>query len=70
MSVESDSELLFLEAIETYRKKYGTPRVEVTEIFIANEVFEKLVEQHEYLHQVSFEEAFEFVEDVIREADA
>ena len=38
------------------------------ELFQKNQVFEKMLIQHEYLHQVSFEEVMEFVENVIVDA--
>lgn len=68
MSVQSDCELLMLEAMEVYRKKYGISRKEVTDLFVSKDIFNKLIEQHEYLHQVSFEEALEYVENEIQEA--
>ena len=38
------------------------------ELFQKNQVFEKMLIQHEYLHQVSFEEVMEFVENLIADA--
>ena len=40
---------------------YGTASVsgnDVVELFHRNQVFEKMMIQYEYLHQISFEEAF------------
>lgn len=68
MSIQSDCELLMLETMEAYRNKYGISRKEVTDLFVSNDIFNKLIEQHEYLHQVSFEEALEYVENEIQEA--
>ena len=41
--------------------------MESAELFHKNQVFEKMMIQHEYLHQISFEEVMEFVEKVIAE---
>ena len=39
----------------------------VVELFHENQVFEKMMIQHEYLHQISFEEVLEYVEKIIME---
>ena len=65
MSVQTDCEILAVEAMEAYAEKYNISGEEVAELFHKNQVFEKMLIQHEYLHQVSFEETLEFVEKVI-----
>ena len=40
---------------------------EVNKVFHEHQVFEKIILQHEYLHQISFEEVKEFVERITTE---
>ena len=56
MSAQTDCEMLSIEVMEAYAGKYNLS---------GNKVFEKMLIQHEYLHQVSFEEVMEFVENAI-----
>ena len=65
MSVQTDCEMLSVEAMEAYARKYNLSGNEVAKLFHKNQVFENMLIQHEYLHQVSFEEIMEFVENVI-----
>jgi len=51
--------------MEAYARKYNLSGNEVAKLFHKNQVFENMLIQHEYLHQVSFEEIMEFVENVI-----
>ena len=67
MSVQTDCEMLCIEVMETYAEKYDLTGDEVAELFHKNQVFEKILIQHEYLHQISFEEVVEYVEKVIAE---
>lgn len=67
MSVQTDCEMLSIEVMETYAEKYDLTGDEVSELFHKNQVFEKMLIQHEYLHQISFEEVMEYVEKVIAE---
>ncbi len=67
MSAQTDCEMLSVEVMETYAGKYSLSGNEVAELFHKNQVFEKMMIQHEYLHQISFEEVMEFVEKVIAE---
>lgn len=67
MSIQSDVELLSVRAMEVYAKKNHMPTSEVIELFHKYQVFEKIILQHEYLHQVDFEEVMEYVEKVIEE---
>ena len=65
MSVQTDCEMLSVEVMEAYAEKYNLSGNNVAELFHKNQVFEKMLIQHEYLHQISFEEVLEFVEKVI-----
>lgn len=65
MSIQTDCEMLSIGSMEAYAKKYSLSGNEVAELFHKNQVFENMLIQHEYLHQVSFEEVMEFVEKVI-----
>lgn len=67
MSIQSDCELLAIQAMEEYAKKNHVLNSVAIEIFHNNQVFEKMLLQHEYLHQVSFEEVMEYVEKIIFE---
>ena len=67
MSVQTDCEMLSVQAMEAYARKYHISGNKVVELFHENQVFEKLIIQHEYLHQISFEEVLEYVEKIIME---
>ena len=67
MSVQTDCEMLSVQAMETYARKYHFSGNDVVELFHENQVFEKMMIQHEYLHQISFEEVLEYVEKIIME---
>lgn len=67
MSIQTDCEILSIETMEVYADKYKLSGDKVAELFHKNQVFEKMLIQHEYLHQISFEEVLEFVEKVIDE---
>ena len=51
MSVQTDCEMLSVQAMEAYARKYHVSGNDVVELFHRNQVFE-------YLHQISFEEVF------------
>ena len=67
MSAQTDSEMLSVEAMEAYAKKYGLSGPQTMKLFHENQVFEKMLIQHEYLHQVSSEEVLEYVESIIND---
>jgi hypothetical protein len=50
--------MLSVQAMEAYARKYHVSGNDVVELFHRNQVFEKMMIQHEYLHQISFEEVF------------
>lgn len=67
MSIQSDIEILSIQAMETFAKENHISSEEVMDIFYRYQVFEKIMIQHEYLHQVSFKEVMEYIEQIIRE---
>ena len=67
MSAQSDCESLYITCIEEYKKKYDMDDVKVYELFHKYHIFENMLLQHEYLHQVSFEEVLQYVEKIIRQ---
>lgn len=67
MSVQTDCEMLSVQAMEAYARKYHVSGNDVVELFHENQVFEKMMIQHGYLHQISFEEVLEYVEKIIME---
>ena len=69
MSIQSDIEMLSIQAMEAYAFRYHISMREAGEIFHRHQIFERIIMQHEYLHQVSFDEVMEFVERLIREKD-
>lgn len=52
MSIQTDVEMLSIRAMETYAKHHHLPGEAVIELFHKCQVFEKIMVQHEYLHQV------------------
>lgn len=67
MSIQSDIEMLSIQTMEAYAKNHHLSGGDVTELFHKCQVFEKIMIQHEYLHQVSFEETLEYVSRIIEE---
>lgn len=67
MSMQSDIEMLSIQAMENYATRNNLSPNEVNQLFHKHQVFEKIILQHEYLHQISFLEVMEYVERVIKE---
>ena len=67
MSVQSDCEMIFIHCIEEYKKNYFVSTDEANIIFQNSHIFEKILLQHEYLHQVSLNECYEYVLKEIKE---
>lgn len=67
MSIQSDIEMIYINAMEAYAKRNHLSTEKVLQLFHENQMYEKIMIQHEYLHQVSFEEIMEYVENVIKE---
>lgn len=68
MSKQSDIEFLLVLAIENYSKKYEISYQETVELFHNNHIMEKMLVQHEYLHQIALENVIEFGEKNIAES--
>lgn len=49
------------------QKKYKIEIRTALELFQKKQVFEKMISQHEYLHQIGLEEILEYVEEIINE---
>ena len=58
MSVQTDCEMLSVQAMEAYARKYHVSGNDVVELFHRNQVFEKMMIQHENIKQISYEEVF------------
>lgn len=67
MSIHSDIEMLSVQAMEVYAKRHGMQGDDVVELFHKCQVFEKMLIQYEYLHQVDFEEVMEYIDKLIEE---
>ena len=65
MSVQSDIQMLSIRSMEVYASRNNLTTNEVNDIFHKHQIFEKIVLQHEYLHQVDFEEVMEFINKAI-----
>lgn len=62
MSIQADTEILSIQAIEAYANKNHISGKEASDIFHQYHVIEKIMIQHEYLHQISFEEVMEAIQ--------
>ncbi|MDE7311242.1 MAG: DUF3990 domain-containing protein [Eubacterium sp.] len=67
MNIQSDIEMLSVQAMEMYAKRYKMTGEEIVGLFHKYQVFEKMLIQHEYLHQVDFEEVMEYIDKVIKD---
>ena len=67
MSKQADIEFLFILALENYAKTSNLTYEESAGIFHKNNIMEKMLVQHEYLHQVALEEVFDFISKNISE---
>lgn len=61
MSIQSDTEMLSVTAVEQYATQNHMVVEDVYELFHRHQVFEKIILQHEYLHQISMDEVMEFI---------
>lgn len=68
MSLQSDVEMLSVRAMEEYANRKHMTGTDVMDLFHRHQVIEKIMIQHEYLHQISFEEVMEFIEKTVEEA--
>lgn len=62
MSIRSDIEILSIQTMEQFAENNNMDIEDVMQLFYKHQIFEKIILQHEYLHQISFEEVMEFVE--------
>lgn len=69
MGKQSDIEFLFVLALENYANSRGISYQEATKLFHDNNIMEKMLLQHEYLHQIALENVMEFVEKNIETKD-
>lgn len=65
--MQSDIEMLSVQAMEAYAARNNLLPKEVNDIFHKHQIFEKIILQYEYLHQISFDEVMEFVDKSIKE---
>lgn len=63
MSIQSDIEMLSIQIMESYAARNNLLPREVNDKFHKHQIFEKIILQHEYLHQISFEEVMEFIKE-------
>ena len=68
MSVQSDVEMLSVQAVESYAKKHQISEEKTMNLFYRHHIFEKILLQHEYLHQLDLSETLDYVEEVIENA--
>lgn len=62
MSTKSDIELISIQTVESYAARGNLTPKEVIHLFQKYQIFEKIALQHEYLHQISFEEIMEYID--------
>ena len=67
MSIQSDVEILSVQAVEYYAQKHHLSEAEVFDLFCKHQVFEKILIQHETLHQLDTTETIQYVEEIIKE---
>lgn len=67
MSIQSDVEILSVQALEKYAKQHNLSTAEAANLFYSHQVFEKILIQHEYLHQLDLEDTLNYVEEIIAE---
>lgn len=65
MSVQSDVEMLSIRVLEEYAKTHQLSEEDAVNLFYKYQVFEKLILQHEYLHQLDFSETVRYVEEIM-----
>lgn len=65
MSIQSDVEILSIQALELYTKAHKLSEKEASDIFHRHQIFEKIILQHEYLHQLDSSETLKYVEEII-----
>lgn len=61
MGIQSDTEMLSVSAVEEYATQNHIAVDAAYELFHRHQIFEKIILQHEYLHQISMDEVMELV---------
>ena len=64
MSIQSDTEKLFIQTLESYAASHGLTGAEAIQLFQKNQVFEKIPLQHEL--QLDFDQTNQFVDTIYR----
>lgn len=67
MSIQSDVEMLSVRVLEEYTRIHQLSEAEAVNLFHKYQVFEKIVLQHEYLHQLDFSETLHYVEEILEQ---
>lgn len=67
MSIQSDVEILSIRAMEHYAKSHNLSEMDTANLFHKHQVFEKIILQHEYLHQLDFSETVNYVEEIVNQ---
>lgn len=67
MSIQSDVEILSVRVLEEYTRAHQMSETEAVNLFHKYQVFEKIVLQHEYLHQLDFSETLRYVEEILEQ---
>ena len=62
MSIQSDNEFLAIQALEIYSEQNHLSTETVYDLFHKHQIFEKMMLQYEYLHQISSEEIMEYID--------
>lgn len=65
MSIQSDVEMLSIRVLEDYAREHHLSERDAVDLFYKYQVFEKLILQHEYLHQLDFSETVKYVEELM-----
>lgn len=67
MSKQSDVEFLMVQAMEIFAEREHLTIDKVVEVFQNAQIFEKILLQYEYLHQIDTEEMMEYIKKIILE---
>lgn len=65
MSIQSDVEMMSIRVLEGYAREHHLTENKAVDLFHKYQVFEKLLLQHEYLHQLDFSETIRYVEEIM-----
>lgn len=66
MSIQSDVEMIYIQSMEAYAKRNHISIEQTLHLFHEKQMLEKIMIQHEYLHQISFEEIMEYIEEIVK----